>query len=86
MTADAKFATAVVFGHFIEGVGVNVQIKGMCFLLGFEPFVVVRISVLPYRVYHKSRYTFVKGRISVICRPILLSLGSFKSPICPLHI
>jgi hypothetical protein len=30
-----------------------------------------------YRVSHKSRYTFVKGRISVICRLILLSHGSF---------
>jgi hypothetical protein len=30
-----------------------------------------------YRVYHKSRYTFVKGRISVIRGPILLSLGLF---------
>jgi hypothetical protein len=26
---------------------------------------------------HKSRYTFVKGRISVICGLILLSLGLF---------
>jgi hypothetical protein len=30
-----------------------------------------------YRVSHKSTYTFVKGHISVICRPILLGLGSF---------
>jgi hypothetical protein len=40
---------------------------------------------IAYRVSHKSRYTFVKGRISVICGPILLSLGLFQSPICPLH-
>jgi hypothetical protein len=30
-----------------------------------------------YRVSHKSGYTFVKGRISVICGPILLNFGSF---------
>jgi hypothetical protein len=30
-----------------------------------------------YRVFHKTVYTFVKGRKSVICGPILLNLGSF---------
>jgi hypothetical protein len=30
-----------------------------------------------YRVFHKARYTFVKGRISVICGAILLNLGLF---------
>jgi hypothetical protein len=37
----------------------------------------VSLAARHYRVSHKSAYNFDNACISVICRPIMLSLGSF---------